>query len=391
MTTDCEERLEIVTTIERAEEIAGAWTDIWQDAQALIFQNHAWVIGWWKGTEPAHRTLQIVLAWRGERLDAVLPLVKQRRRGLWMLEWVARDFSDYCDAIVRPGVDPAVLRRMWRLLWSSGGFDVVQLNRFLPTAAGRVLLGDDSELRPHTRDELSLRVVGPWAGSQAWFDQQTKKLRQNYRRGVKVMSENAAYRFRLLGEGEPLVPVLERLAELKRLWLARNGLEAPLFDERSQALAAFTQVLAANGMLRIFVLERDGVIIAISLNFVQNGSMMAYLTSYDPEYERASPGMVLMVDYIKWSIDQGVALVDFLCGSEEFKGRFASESVTLESYVAARTYRGRAALIADRIVHRLKALRARSSLQTMRRLIRPRTSPAPARRQVSSASGAPIS
>jgi CelD/BcsL family acetyltransferase involved in cellulose biosynthesis len=360
MTTDCEERLEIVTTIERAEEIAGAWTDIWQDAQALVFQNHAWIIGWWKGTAPEHRTLQIVLAWRGEKLDAVLPLVKQRRRGLWMLEWVARDFSDYCDAIVRPGVDPAVLRRMWRLLWSRGGFDVVQLNRLLPTAAACALLGDGSGLRPHTRDELSLRVVGPWAGSQAWFDQQTKKLRQNYRRGVKVMSESAAYRFRLLGGGEPLAPVLGRLAELKRLWLARNGLEAPLFDERSQALAAFAQALAANGLLRIFMLERDGVIIAISLNFVQNGSMMAYLTSYDPEYERASPGMVLMVDYIKWSIDQGVALVDFLCGAEEFKGRFAGESVTLKSYVAARTYRGRAALIADRVVHRLKALRAKS-------------------------------
>jgi CelD/BcsL family acetyltransferase involved in cellulose biosynthesis len=67
-----------------------------------------------------------------------------------------------------------------------------------------------------------------------------------------------------------------------------------------------------------------------------------------------------MVDYIKWSIDQGVALVDFLCGAEEFKGRFAGQSVTLDSYVAARTYRGRAAVVADRLVHRLKALRAKS-------------------------------
>ena len=58
MTVDCEERLEIVTTIERTEEIAGAWADLWQDAQALVFQNHAWVMGWWKETEPARRTLR---------------------------------------------------------------------------------------------------------------------------------------------------------------------------------------------------------------------------------------------------------------------------------------------------------------------------------------------
>jgi len=78
---------------------------------------------------------------------------------------------------------------------------------------------------------------------------------------------------------------------------------------------------------------------------------------------------------------RGDGLVDFLCGRGGIQGTLCGESVTLESYVAARTYRGRAALIADRVVHRLKALRAKSQRMTMRRLLgqrrhtRPRTTP----------------
>jgi CelD/BcsL family acetyltransferase involved in cellulose biosynthesis len=365
------ERLEIVTTIERLEEVSDAWSDLWRDAGALIFQSHDWIAGWWRGASDSGRTLQIVLGWRGERLEAVLPLVRSRMRGIGMLEWAAREFSDYCDAIVRPDGDPAILRRMWELLWSDGDFDAAYLSRLLPGAAAtRSLLGQAesraASLRPYYRSEQSLRVAGSWPEGQAWFDQQTKKARQNYRRGVKAMSKNATFGFRLLSPDEPFVPVLNRLAELKRHWLERNGLEAPLFDQDSLRLATFAQVLAANGLLRIFVLERDGVIVAISLNFMQSSSMMAYLTAYDPAYERASPGMVLMVDYIKWSIDHGLTVVDFLCGAEEFKGRFATQTVTLASFVAARTWLGRMALIADRVMHRLKGWR-RLSRAAMRR------------------------
>jgi len=66
------------------------------------------------------------------------------------------------------------------------------------------------------------------------------------------------------------------------------------------------QVLVDAGVLRIFVLECNGVTIAISVNFVERGTMMAFLTTYDREFERGSPGMLLLVDYVCWSIDHGL-------------------------------------------------------------------------------------
>jgi CelD/BcsL family acetyltransferase involved in cellulose biosynthesis len=87
--------------------------------------------------------------------------------------------------------------------------------------------------------------------------------------------------------------------------------------------------------------------------------MMAFVTTYDPDFERASPGMVLMMDYIQWSFDRGLVMVDFLCGGEDFKRRFATQSEPLESVMGSRTALGVLAVAADGLAHRARSLHAR--------------------------------
>ncbi|MFD0938600.1 GNAT family N-acetyltransferase, partial [Methylobacterium trifolii] len=293
----------------------------------------------------------------------ILPLATCKRAGLRLLEWAAKDHADYGDAVLAPDAAPGIVQRMWDHLSQAGGFDLVYLNRLLPDAAARTLLDPTAQggvfLRPNHRSEASLRVAGPWPTGKAWFDAQSKKTRQNYRRGQKVISDRGALTSRLLPEGEPLAPILDRLAGFKRAWLAENGLESNLYDEGAPALAALVQVLAETGLLRAFVLECDGAVVAVSINFVQAGTMMAFVTTYDPAFERGSPGMVLMMDYIQWSIDHGLHTVDFLCGAEAFKSRFATHSVTLDSVMGTRTLPGAAALVLDRCNRTVQELRRR--------------------------------
>jgi CelD/BcsL family acetyltransferase involved in cellulose biosynthesis len=153
--------------------------------------------------------------------------------------------------------------------------------------------------------------------------------------------------------------VLDRLAALKRKWLSARAIESELFDDGAAALAALVAALAEAGLLHVFVLESQGNVIAVSLNFVQRGTMMAFVTTYDPDFERASPGMVLMMDYIQWSIDHGLSTVDFLCGAEAFKRRFATQSVTLTTLEGAGSVKGAVAAFVDRTRHDLRALQTR--------------------------------
>ncbi|MCJ2068047.1 GNAT family N-acetyltransferase [Methylobacterium sp. J-030] len=350
------ERFEILRTAERLAEVGPAWTALWEASGASVFQSHAWISAWWASApDRERRALAIVMAWRGDDLAGVMPLATVRRKGFRVLEWAAKECSDFGDALLADRTDHALVRRMWRHAGRAGGFDLAYLNRLLPDAAARTLLqpeGGGVRLRLNHRDEANWRVRGPWTTGQAWFDAQSKKTRQNYRRGQKFLGERGPLAFRLLGPDEHLKPVLDRLATFKRAWLRRHGLASTAFyDETSGALPAMVQVLAEAGLLHAFVLECGGDVVAVSINFVQAGAMMAFVTTYDPEVERASPGMVLMMDYIMWSIDRGLHTVDFLCGDEGFKSRFGTEALTLASMTGARTPQGTAAQLVDRAQH----------------------------------------
>lgn len=359
------QRFEVVTSAERLTDIEPAWVELWQRAGGLVFQHPDWISAWWRtASHQDRRGLRVGLVWSGEQLEAVIALATFRRSGFRVLEWAAKDHCDYGDVLLAPDGDPQILPQLWQHIVDNGGFDLAYLNRLLPSARFQTLLdsaGRNTILQPNHRREISYRVTGAWQSGAQWFESQSKKTRQNYRRGRKFMEEGSALRFRLMDANEAREPVLERVAALKRLWLAKHGRVSDLFDEGSATLAALVSVLAKLGMLRIFVLEREDEIVAVSINFEQHGTMMAFVTTYDPAFERASPGMVLMMDYIKWSLDQGLTTVDFLCGGEDFKRRFATQSVTLSSVMGGLSPLGRLAALADRAHHASKSWRSRKS------------------------------
>ncbi|MEP6808629.1 MAG: GNAT family N-acetyltransferase [Chthoniobacterales bacterium] len=348
------ERVEIVTSAARLAEIEPQWVALWQQLDGLVFQSHAWIEAWWSTVpDRGSRALRIGLVWRGDRLVAVAPLATARRRGLRLLEWTAAGYTDYGDILRSPECSTSALRELWRNIRRSGGFDLIMLNRLLPGAdvhvLTRVLEKSPLALHHHHRQEASFRVAGPFTTGTGWLESQSKKTRQNYRRGRKELETAGPLHFRLLPSDEDLGPVLARVAELKRRWLQKQARQSDLFAESGTTLAALIAALHKSRILRVFVLECAGVVVAVSINFVQHNTMMAFITTYDPQFERASPGMLLMVDYIAWSIDSGLKLVDFLCGAEPFKLRFANQSVVLSTVVAARTPLGHAALAVDRL------------------------------------------
>ena len=359
------ETIEVVTDAARLAEIGPAWDALWSRTDGLIFQSHAWISGWWHNLSDVDLwELRIGVVWNGDRLEAIMPLCVQKRRGLRFLEWAANSYSDYEDVLVAPGYAPEALHVLWDQLTASGGFDIALINRLLPTAQMQAMSGRGGVVRlvPNHRSEISHRVSGEWTTGNAWFESQSKKPRQNYRRGKKSMAELGDLRFRLLDADEAVEPVLERLSALKRQWMDARGHSSALFEAGDKTLAALVDAMAQAGVLRIFVLELDGLIVAISVNFVQHRSLMAFVTTYDPAFERLSPGTLLMNDYIMWAFENRYHVVDFLCGAEAFKSRFATQAVRLSTLIAPGSILGRGVLLGDMVRHRIAKWRAHRSL-----------------------------
>lgn len=373
MATPSPVTIEIVTSAARLAEVGPAWIGLSQRSRGLVFQSHGWVSAWWHALpEGSPHRLRIGLAWAGERLVGAMPLVLRRQWGLRILEWAAKSCSDYCDLLAETGPDEAGIRdALWAGIAREVRFDAAYLGHLAPGATALPLLGRPGPvgLGPSARAQVNLRLRQASPDGETWFNALPKKQRQNDRRGWKILAEHGRAVFRLAEPDEAAGPILERLIMLKRRWLARTGQHSPVLAGEAAIFRAAVASLAEQGLLRLFVIELDGQVVAGTVNFLEDGALRAFFAAYDEAMDKASVGTLLMVAYIRWAFDAGIGEIDFLAGAEPYKLKFADTSFDLVGLSGARTWRGHAALAADAAV-----LRWRTRLPRL--TMRPRAAPA---------------
>ncbi len=343
-------RTEIIETSGQMAEVGPAWNDLWQRSTQSVFQSHGWIVSWLGSRQASDQSrLCVGLCWMDDRLLAVLPLVTRRHRGVRVLEWAAKDCSDYCDAILDP--DPANGRAALELVWaavvSAGRFDVAYLSHVRPNAAVARLFAARPlglELKPGHRSARSLQVQNQGGTGQSWFRSLNKKARNNHTRGMRIVGESGPVVMRVSELGVSTDAVLERMISLKQEWLISTKQSNAILNNDAVALRALVKELSRQQVLRMFSIHCDDAIVAGSVNIVNGTHMQAFFAAYDPKFDRASPGTLVMVEYIRWAFDNGITEVDFLCGEEEYKFKFANAQTDLASFVGARTLVGRIAL-----------------------------------------------
>jgi CelD/BcsL family acetyltransferase involved in cellulose biosynthesis len=328
---------------------------LWQSSDNYIFQSHDWIEGWLTGmSDRRDIRLQIALVWDGDQLRGAMPCAVHRRSGLRVLTWAAQLFSDYCDCLVDPGFeDGGVIPLLWDSLASCGGFDLISLQQLRPDAKCRgffdQMASGGGRLQHGERSERCMRIENRWPSGEAFFRSLNKKGRNNHTRGKRILAEiGGEVSFRMIEPAEDGTAVIDEILRLKQVWLRANDPGSSLLGGDALVLRTVLDRAWRSGMARIFLLQSGGRIAAASVNFVYGDRMEAYFTAYDAEFDRASPGTILIVDYTSWSFDQGLKHVDFLRGEEAFKFRMANAETVLGSFAGSRTLMGQLAVSGHR-------------------------------------------
>ncbi|MEA2744942.1 MAG: hypothetical protein QOG25_3313 [Acetobacteraceae bacterium] len=351
--------IEIATNQERLAAVRQAWQHLWERSGGTIFQSHDWISGWAAGIRDRKEIkLQIALGWDGDRLCAVMACAVHRRTGVRVLTFAAQTFSDYCDAMVDPADDAAALfPQLWDGLRKFGGFDLISLQQVRPDAKCRAfldrLVAEGSSLQSADRQERCMRIDNRWPNGEAFFRSLNKKGRNNHTRGKRILAElGGEVRFRVVDPTEAAKSVIDEVLRLKRAWLLAEDPGSPLLGDDWRVFRMILDKAWQSGLAKIFLLECGEKIAAASINFVYAGRMEAYFTAYEPSFERASPGTILIVEYARWSFDRGLSQVDFLRGEEAFKSRMANAETLLVSFSGARTLIGQVAMSGHRWLFR---------------------------------------
>jgi CelD/BcsL family acetyltransferase involved in cellulose biosynthesis len=333
---------EIVKEEARFLEIGAEWHRLWLETDSGVFQAYAWVLSWWQNCHKHRYRLRIGLAWHGDQLVAIIPLVIRSWRGIRLLEWAAQMFSDYCDAIMHSSLELGSLTALWESLYGDSNFDIMRLKHVRPDAKLQPVLQRVSSLIDQR--EVGLKVVSRWSNGAEWFRTLNKSTRNDYRRGKRIL--DAFGRITIHESVQCDDDWLTHVINLKRLWLSRSP---NALVEDYTTLPAFVRALGEIGRLRIFQILCNDQVIAASINAVHKNRMMAWFATYDPAYRRASPGVILMTEYTHWALDRGFTEIDYMLGDEQYKYKFANAMTQLATFMCSKSIWGAGALSAYRL------------------------------------------
>jgi CelD/BcsL family acetyltransferase involved in cellulose biosynthesis len=358
-------RFEVVSDFQRFLELDDRWQALWDRSEGFVFQSHAWLAAWIGATaDQKEYRLLIALAWSEDELVGVFPCAIQRRSGFRVLQWAAQRFSDYCDCLIAPGFEAAI-PRLWNTIRQAGGFDLISLQQVRPDAQCMPWL--ETQIQPggsmqrDERLERCMRIENQWPTGDAFFRSLNKKGRNNHTRGKRILSElGGDVAFEVIEPARSIDQFLDTALAWKLDWLRVTDPTSLMLGPELPVFRALLTSAWGKAPTRLFILTCNGRMVALSFNFVYRQKMEAYFTAYDPAFERASPGTILIVDYAQWSFDRGLRHVDFLRGEEPFKFRLSNAETVIGYFSGARTLMGHVAVSG----HRWLARRRQKATQT---------------------------
>ncbi len=343
-------RTEIVDTSSRLAELGAVWDALWRRGDQNVFQSHGWVSAWCNSKRANDKSrLCVGLGWLGADLVAVMPLATRRHRRVRVLEWAAKDCSDYCDALIDPrsAETGRTLEQVWLAVAASGRFDLAYLSHVRPDAVFCSLLDRPRRsigLRRGQRSARSLQVRNNGAEGDAWFRSLGQDAQDRHVRGLRILTETGPVVVTASQPGDAIDAVLERVIVLKRQCLASRGQSNITLSNDAAVLRTLVKELDRQQALQLFSVHCGGLLVAALINIAAGRRRQIFFAAHDPQFDRVSPEMLVMVECLVRTFDMGISEVDLLCVGDENEFGFANARVELASYVNARTLVGKLAL-----------------------------------------------
>ena len=93
---------------------------------------------------------------------------------------------------------------------------------------------------------------------------------------------------------------------------------------------AMTERFTWPGPLFVAALEIDGKILSTLWGLIFNGRFLALVSTFEGgDWERFSPGRLLLEDVLKWSSSNGITIFDFGIGDESYKLVYSDQKLSL--------------------------------------------------------------
>ena len=301
------------------------------------FVTHGWLEAWWRAYGEGDPAV-VALEGSGGRLRAAALM---RTAPLGGLVAAANDHSGDWDAVAE---DEAARAELWTGI-AGLGVRYLRLSHVRADspslAAARSALAERGYRLHATPGNRSPYLALP-DDPDALMAGRSRNMRSQVGRRRRQLEKEGALELRVVRGGDTLDRDLDAFFAVEASgWKAREG-TAILEEPGAEPLyREFAHAMADRGLLRVYLLEVGGRVVAGDLGCAIGETGFLVKTGFDESWSRLSPGLVLRAEVLRACIEEGLRGYDFLGPDDDYKVRWTDE---VRPRLTLRAFRGPAAL-----------------------------------------------
>jgi CelD/BcsL family acetyltransferase involved in cellulose biosynthesis len=305
--------------------LEGEWRALFDaTADATPFQSWEWLSSWWKhagGGRP-----WVLIAREGAAAVGAMALVQTRYRGtpLRQVRWMGAPLSDYQDFVGPERRDELAAAFLAHLSTEKRRWDICDLNDIREGTAltGVPKNGLSSELELHRLCPV-IALPATW---DAYRSSLSKNQRANIGRRRRQLEKTFGATLSTVAAGDDLRAAMEDLYSLHGARWNKRGVGGAFAAANVRAMHhEVAEKFLARGWLKLHRLTTDGNTRAAFYCFQGGARVYYYLSGFDPELFKFSPGNVLMAYSVERAIADGAREFDLLRGDETYKYAWNAE------------------------------------------------------------------
>jgi CelD/BcsL family acetyltransferase involved in cellulose biosynthesis len=316
-------------------DVAPEWNRLHEQCiTASVFNSWIWQYQWWQAYG-ADQPLRLLVALEGGQAVGVLALYIQTVEVMGvpvrLLRLVGSGGDTHPDdlgPVIAPEREDEIARKLAEAALCIGEVDVIALSdidprsRFpaaLERAAGE--FGCDSVATPCERIAY-VNLPPAWPEYLASLKSDHRRLLRHARQKAEATHK---VRFFVWDDAAKMDQAVDRLVELHRArWNAAGGSDSFASAQYIDFHRRIIKACFAREWLRLYCLELDGEIAAITYCYRFRNRVYLMQAGFDPAKAKSNPGRVLLSYALEHAIGEGNVVFDFLRGEHRYKDQLAT-------------------------------------------------------------------
>jgi CelD/BcsL family acetyltransferase involved in cellulose biosynthesis len=337
--------IEAIRTPDAWSALASDWNALLQASHLnLPFLTYEFQRAWWQhlgGGEWTQAELNLLVG-RGEdgEIIGIAPLFRSAdaagKPALYLIG--SHEIADFLDLIARPQDLDAFCAAVIAHLQDDADWGELTLYNLLDESAtaGSLRAAAEAAGLMFSQETLQASPYIPLPKSfDEYVDSLDSKQAHELRRKLRKAGRNpAAITTELVTDAAALDGALADFFAL----MAQEADKADFLAGGMRAqMDAIGRAAFAGGWLQLFFLKVGDERAAGYLNFDYQNRIWGYNAGFNNTYASLSPGWLVMAEMIRWCIEQGREVFDFMRGDEEYKYRFGGKDRFVTKVVVRRS------------------------------------------------------